>query len=105
MSFDGKIVERSRKKPSFCRSVPLIVVVLLDGICSIGSRGGGVGGHHGGTVSVCDGYWWHWLVVLWWLLGVSVFIVFVTLVGYDCFGGCWCVSIGGVCNVFFKIYA
>ena len=39
---------------------------------------------------------------------VSVFVVFVcllALVGGVCGGGCWCVGIRGVCNVFFKIYA
>ena len=39
---------------------------------------------------------------------VLVFMVFVcllALVGGVCGGGCWCVGIRGVCNVFFKIYA
>ncbi|KAF3656156.1 hypothetical protein FXO38_14303 [Capsicum annuum] len=41
----------TRETPSFYRSAPLTVVVLLDG---------GVGGRRNGTSGV---YWWHWLVV------------------------------------------
>lgn len=77
LSLDGKIVERTRENPNFCHSFPLTVVVLLDGICHIS---GCVGGRRGGTGGVCGGCWWHWLVV-------------------------FVVAVGGVCNVFFKIYA
>ena len=49
LNFDGKIVGRTQENPSFCRNIPLTIVVLLDGICSVGGCGGGGGGHHGGT--------------------------------------------------------
>ena len=54
LSFDGKIVGRTREIPSFHRSVPLTVVVLLDGVC--GGGGGGVCSCRGGTGG---GYWWY----------------------------------------------
>ena len=49
LSFNGKVIGRTRENSSFYRSVPLTVVVLLDGI--FGIDGGGVGG----SVSVCVG--------------------------------------------------
>ncbi|PHT36123.1 hypothetical protein CQW23_23823 [Capsicum baccatum] len=46
-------IERTRENPIFYYSVPLTVVVLLDGVCGIGVGAGGVGGHHGGTGGGC----------------------------------------------------
>lgn len=37
--------------------------------------------------------------------GVGIYgVCLFTLVGGVCGGGCWCVGIRGVCNLFFKIY-
>ncbi|KAF3626857.1 hypothetical protein FXO38_29022 [Capsicum annuum] len=62
---------RTRENPSFCRSVLLSVMVLLDGVCGVcgGDRRRGTGG----------GCWWHWLVVF-----------VVTLVSGVCGGYRWC---------------
>ncbi|KAF3657222.1 putative glycerol-3-phosphate 2-O-acyltransferase 6-like [Capsicum annuum] len=79
LSFDGKIIGRTRENPSFYHSVSLTVVVLLDGVYGVGGRDGGDGGHRGSIGGGC----------LWWLPVVSVVVVFVALVGNVCGGGCW----------------
>ncbi|KAM3283783.1 hypothetical protein P3S67_022581 [Capsicum chacoense] len=86
LSFDGKIIERTQEIPSFCLSIPLTVVVLLDGVCGI--SGGGDRRRRGGIS------WWCSL----WLSVVSIFMVFVLLALLDgvCGGGCWCVGIRGI---------
>ncbi|KAF3656833.1 hypothetical protein FXO37_15262 [Capsicum annuum] len=74
LSFDDKIIGRTRENSSFYRNVPLNIVVLLDGICaSTGGVGGGVGvgvgiggfcGIGGGGGGSIDGGGGGWLVLV-----------------------------------------
>ena len=118
LSFDGKIVGRTREIPSFHCTVPLTVVVQLDGVGGVGDGGdGGVCGRRGGTDGGI-GWWclwwyryswcllvcWHWLVVFVVIVGgIGIHgVCLLVLVSGVCGGGYWCVGIRGVCNVFFK---
>ncbi|KAF3629489.1 hypothetical protein FXO37_28912 [Capsicum annuum] len=72
-------IGRTRENPSFCRSILLTVVVLLDDVCGVSGGVGGVGGRCDNTD---DGGWWHWLVVF--------MVLLVSGVCGVC-GGCrWC---------------